>query len=659
MFNPDGMLETYCGSPFYAAPEMIIGEKYVGPEVDVWSMGVILYTLLCGRLPFHDLVPRVLYERILSGNPEMPAFLSAASVDLMQRMMTVDREKRITLQEAMSHPWVMETYEGPPPSLVPARRPIGEIDRNILQQLPMYALDPRDAETQLRAPVMNAYMATYYLLLEKQERERAEALARRQQAEAQKRLHLAKQQELHQRQQAGWRNSDSADMDADEPAAAASPTTAAASPFTSFKGSQTVRSQRRARTLAGPASLELQRATAVASAVANALAAASTATAMAQLAVDQPASGRTTPVTPTSAVAAAPSPATSMHVEPAVPRPGTPGLPTAAAGHPMVHGGVAGPTVAAQVAQRAVYGTPVALPTAVPYTTVPAGPAGSAWTTATAGGAVAAPPPHMTPPHGYVPAAAANAAAGAAGQPPQMAMQWPLMSGRTLDASGRAAAARSRYHSTDPSRVEPIRRAVATYLAGSNQGQGAAGTAPGTSYGPPGAVNSAYMQAQNHKVFAAAVAAAGGGAAGGVPTMSIDGGQAPPSLYDAAAMAAAAAAAGGLPGDGPIGPGGLRTVGGLFSVETSSALPLAQVEAELVRVLESSGIVYTRDHYAFHCTYVPPPNPMQPPQPPLLFDAEICQIQRLELYGIRFCRLDGDIWLYKQAVQHIKAQLRL
>jgi len=654
MFNPDGMLETYCGSPFYAAPEMIIGEKYVGPEVDVWSMGVILYTLLCGRLPFHDLVPRVLYERILSGNPEMPAFLSPASVDLMQRMMTVDREKRITLQEAMGHPWVVETYEGPPPSLVPARRPIGEIDRNILQQLPMYALDPRDAETQLRAPVMNAYMATYYLLLEKQERERAEALARRQQAEAQKRLHLAKQQELHQRQQAGWRNPDSADMDADEPApaAAASPTTAAASPFTSFKGSQTVRSQRRARTLAGPASLELQRATAVASAVANALAAASTATAMAQLAVDQPASGRTTPVTPTSAAAAAaaaPSPAASMHVEPAVPRPGTPGVPpTAAAGHPIVHGGGAGPTVAAQVAQRAVYGTPVALPTAVPYTTVPAGPVGAAWTAATAGGAVATP-------HGYVPA---PAAAAAAGQQPPMAMQWPLMSGRTLDASGRAAAARSRYHSTDPSRVEPIRRAVATYLAGANQGHGAAGAAgaaPGTGYVPPGAVDSAYMQAQNHRVFAAAVAAAGGGgAAGGVPTMAMDGGQGTPPPYDAAAVAA-----GGLPGDGPIGPGGLRTVGGLFSVETSSALPLAQVETELVRALESSGIAYTRDRYVFHCTYVPPPNPMQPPQPPLLFDAEICQIQRLELYGIRFCRLDGDIWLYKQAVQHIKAQLRL
>ena len=70
-FLVDGcFLDTSCGSPNYAAPEVISGRMYAGPEVDIWSCGVILYALLCGRLPFDDENISVLFRKIKSGRGE-------------------------------------------------------------------------------------------------------------------------------------------------------------------------------------------------------------------------------------------------------------------------------------------------------------------------------------------------------------------------------------------------------------------------------------------------------------------------------------------------------------------------------------------------------------------------------------------------------------
>jgi serine/threonine protein kinase len=75
-FHRDCLLDTYCGSPFYAAPEMIQGIRYVGPEVDVWSLGVILYALLAGRLPFDAGSMNELYEKIARGKYTCPSHFS-------------------------------------------------------------------------------------------------------------------------------------------------------------------------------------------------------------------------------------------------------------------------------------------------------------------------------------------------------------------------------------------------------------------------------------------------------------------------------------------------------------------------------------------------------------------------------------------------------
>ncbi|CAF2978994.1 unnamed protein product [Rotaria socialis] len=99
------LLKTSCGSPNYAAPEVVSGELYAGPEVDIWSCGVILYALLTGTLPFDDDNVQVLFKKIRSGIFPIPEYLNTSVVDLLQRMLTVDPVRRATIKEIREHEW--------------------------------------------------------------------------------------------------------------------------------------------------------------------------------------------------------------------------------------------------------------------------------------------------------------------------------------------------------------------------------------------------------------------------------------------------------------------------------------------------------------------------------------------------------------------------
>ncbi|CAF1117104.1 unnamed protein product [Adineta ricciae] len=105
MMKDGELLKTSCGSPNYAAPEVVSGELYAGQEVDIWSCGVILYALLTGTLPFDDDNVQILFKKIRSGIFPIPDYLNPSVVDLLQKMLTVDPVRRATIKEIREHEW--------------------------------------------------------------------------------------------------------------------------------------------------------------------------------------------------------------------------------------------------------------------------------------------------------------------------------------------------------------------------------------------------------------------------------------------------------------------------------------------------------------------------------------------------------------------------
>jgi carbon catabolite-derepressing protein kinase len=98
-------LKTSCGSPNYAAPEVIGGKLYAGPEVDVWSCGVILYVLLVGRLPFDDDHIPSLFTKISKGSYVMPSWMNPGAAGLIKKMLVVNPLTRATIDDIRADPW--------------------------------------------------------------------------------------------------------------------------------------------------------------------------------------------------------------------------------------------------------------------------------------------------------------------------------------------------------------------------------------------------------------------------------------------------------------------------------------------------------------------------------------------------------------------------
>ncbi|XP_071006218.1 MAP/microtubule affinity-regulating kinase 3-like isoform X1 [Oncorhynchus clarkii lewisi] len=105
-FTMGSKLDTFCGSPPYAAPELFQGKKYDGPEVDVWSLGVILYTLVSGSLPFDGQNLKELRERVVRGKYRIPFYMSTDCENLLKRFLVLNPSKRGTLEQIMKDRWI-------------------------------------------------------------------------------------------------------------------------------------------------------------------------------------------------------------------------------------------------------------------------------------------------------------------------------------------------------------------------------------------------------------------------------------------------------------------------------------------------------------------------------------------------------------------------
>ncbi|ROL45205.1 NUAK family SNF1-like kinase 2 [Anabarilius grahami] len=112
LYQGDKFLQTYCGSPLYASPEIVNGRPYRGPEVDSWSLGVLLYTLIHGAMPFDGQDHKNLVQQISTGNYRKPTKPSDAC-GLIRWMLMVNPERRATLDEIAGHWWLNWGYQLP------------------------------------------------------------------------------------------------------------------------------------------------------------------------------------------------------------------------------------------------------------------------------------------------------------------------------------------------------------------------------------------------------------------------------------------------------------------------------------------------------------------------------------------------------------------
>ncbi|ODQ66768.1 Pkinase-domain-containing protein [Nadsonia fulvescens var. elongata DSM 6958] len=137
LFSNSTLLKTFCGSLYFAAPELLEAKPYTGPEIDVWSFGVVIFVLVCGKVPFDDQNIMALHAKIKQGRINYPEWLSTECHDLLTKMLNINPKERITLTQAMNHPWMVKGYGAPPDSYMPYRRPlsVSQLDPQIITEM--------------------------------------------------------------------------------------------------------------------------------------------------------------------------------------------------------------------------------------------------------------------------------------------------------------------------------------------------------------------------------------------------------------------------------------------------------------------------------------------------------------------------------------------
>ena len=164
LYAPDRHLSTFCGSLYFAAPELLNAKVYTGPEVDVWSFGIVLYVLVCGKVPFDDQSMPALHAKIKRGLVAYPAWLSNECKSLLGRMLVTNPAERATLGEVLSHPFMNKGYEGTAESHLIHREPLraDDLDEDVINAMGGFTFGtPEQIHDNLRSVLTSeAYLAT-------------------------------------------------------------------------------------------------------------------------------------------------------------------------------------------------------------------------------------------------------------------------------------------------------------------------------------------------------------------------------------------------------------------------------------------------------------------------------------------------------------------
>ncbi|XP_076369721.1 serine/threonine-protein kinase BRSK2-like isoform X4 [Tachypleus tridentatus] len=174
------MLETSCGSPHYASPEVIRGERYDGRRADVWSCGVITFALIVGSLPFDDKNLRLLLEKVKQGAFHIPQFVPQECQELLRGMIEVDPQKRMTLSDVLKHSWInggSKNFTKPKPPItevvstyiIPSE---GDLDPDVLRNMMSLGCfkNRQKLVEELMSLSHNTEKVIYFLLLDRKKK---------------------------------------------------------------------------------------------------------------------------------------------------------------------------------------------------------------------------------------------------------------------------------------------------------------------------------------------------------------------------------------------------------------------------------------------------------------------------------------------------------
>ena len=175
-FSKNNYLQTACGTPSYAPPEMLEGLQYNGEASDIWSCGIILYAMLCGTLPFTESKEEIIVRKIKMHDYSIPKYLSKEAQDMLNHILKIKPEERFTIEGIKNHPWfnIVTPHLIKGISIKEIRIPV---DDNILEMVKNFGFDKEECKNLLLNNKFCSLTSIYYLCLKKFVREGGKSIS--------------------------------------------------------------------------------------------------------------------------------------------------------------------------------------------------------------------------------------------------------------------------------------------------------------------------------------------------------------------------------------------------------------------------------------------------------------------------------------------------